>query len=89
MNVKISIGLVLLCILIMNGWKSTVVEGMVGLDPIHSSPAGYVPVHSSVDHSPPKPSDPIKKSKPLGYKKEIEPMCEGGFVLPGFPYTMQ
>ena len=84
MKVHYYLGLMLLSILTINVWKSTVVEGMVGVDSVYSSPAGYVP-----DHSPPKAPTPIKKSKAQSYKKEIEPMCEGGFVLPGFPYTMQ
>lgn len=89
MKVHYYLGLVLLSILTINVWKSTVVEGMVGVDSVYSSPAGYVPGHASLDHFPPKAPSPIKKSKAQSYKKEIEPMCEGGFVLPGFPYTMQ
>ena len=69
-----SLGFVLLSILIMNMWKNSVVEGMAVLDPAPYSP---------------KPPAPEKTPKPIRYKKEIAPMCTGGFVLPGFPYTMQ
>jgi len=74
MKVHYYLVLVLLSILIMNMWRGTVVEGMTSL-----GPAPY-------SH---KPSAPAKKSKTLSYNKEIKPLCEGGFVLPGFPYTMQ
>ena len=89
MKVHYYLGLVLLSILTINVWKSTVVEGMVGEDSVYSSPAGSVSGYASLDHFPPKPPVPIEKSKPLNYNKELVPMCEGGFVLPGFPYTMQ
>jgi hypothetical protein len=89
MKVHYYLVLVLLSILIMNMWRSTVVEGMHGFTPVYSSPAGSALDYSLVDRSPQKPTGPKEQPNPLSYNKVIEPICEGGFVLTGFPYTMQ
>jgi hypothetical protein len=81
--------LFLLSILIIYGLKGIVVEGMHGYTPVYSSPSGSALDYSLVDRSPPKPPSPIVKPTPLSYNKVIVPICEGGFVLTGFPYTMQ
>ena len=81
--------LFLLSILIIYGSQGIVVEGMHGYTPVYSSPSGSALDYSLVDRSPQKPTGPKEQPNPLSYNKVIEPICEGGFVLTGFPYTMQ
>ena len=61
MNIKPTLGIVLLSILIINLWKNTM-EGIY-------SPASINTKHTFM-------------------QKIIHTICEGGFLLPGFPDTM-
>ena len=68
MNIKITLGIVLLSILIVNIWNHTVIEGIYNPAPV-----------------PPSSDADVKQTLK---KKVVRTICEGGFVLPGFPSTV-
>ena len=68
MNIKFTLGIMLLSILLVNLWSSTILEGIYNPAP-----------------TPPSTNADVKRTLT---DHLVCTICEGGFVLPGFPRTV-
>ena len=89
MNIHYCFGFMLFCIVIINMLNISDIEGIHNPVSDNNSPGNYSEFNpSSVPSSVPSTSTPHIPSNKHKQKNVVSSMCEGGFVLAGFPSTM-